>query len=121
MSDQDASHATPDDPGVNVGTVDSGGAAAATVKKPAPPKRKPKKLPPYRVLLHNDDVNTFEHVIAAILRLTTVPPKEALLRAIEAHERGVALLLVTHRERAELYVEQFTSLSITVTMEPADG
>lgn len=92
---------------------------AAPVKKPAPPKREPQKLPPYKVLLHNDDVNTFEHVIKSIVRLTAIQPKEAVLRALQAHESGVALLLVTHRERAELYVEQFASLSLTVTIEPA--
>jgi ATP-dependent Clp protease adapter protein ClpS len=38
---------------------------------------------------------------------------------IEAHETGVALLLVTHKERAELYCEQFRSKSLKVTMEEA--
>lgn len=78
------------------------------------------QLPPYRVLLHNDDVNTFEHVIVTILKLTELNEQEAVLRTIEAHEEGVSLLLVTHKERAELYVEQFASCSITVTCEPDD-
>ena len=102
--------------------ADEGGAATATapVKKPAPPKREPKRLPPFKVLLHNDEVNTFDHVIRSIVKLTTLTTQEALLRAIEAHETGVALLLVTHLERAELYQDQFTSLKITVTIEPAE-
>ena len=75
----------------------------APVKKPAPPKR------------------TFDHVIKSIMRLTTLEAEEAVLKTLEAHETGVALLLVTHQERAELYVEQFASLSVTVTMEPACG
>jgi len=70
------------------------------------------------VLLHNDDVNDFEHVITAVLKLTTLGLKDAVMRTLEAHEQGLALLLVTHRERAELYVEQFASLSLTVTIEP---
>ena len=70
--------------------------ATAMLTKPAAPKRTPKLLPPYKVLLHNDDVNSFEHVIASILRLTTIPPEEAVLKTIEAHETDVALLLVTH-------------------------
>lgn len=101
--------------------ADNGGATATAVapaKKPAPTKRKPKLLPPYRVLLHNDDINTFEHVIVSILKLTRLNAEEAVLRALEAHETGVALLLVTHRERAELYQEQFASVSLTVTIEP---
>ncbi len=97
-----------------------GGAAAITAptKKPAPPDRRPKQLPPFKVLLHNDDVNTFDHVIRSIIRLTPIAEDEAVVKAIEAHETGVALLLVTHLERAELYVDQFASLNITVTVEP---
>ena len=107
---------------VDESTGTGGATAVATVpvKKPAVPKRRPKQLPPYKVLLHNDDVNTFESVITAILKLTTLEPQEALLRTLEAHETGVALLLVTHKERAELYHEQFTTFKITVSIEP-DG
>jgi len=100
-------------------TDEGSGVAVAPAKKPAPPKRKPKKLPPYKVLLHNDDVNTFEHVIAAILKVTTLAPEQAILRTLEAHETGVALLLTTHLERAELYQDQFATFNITVTIEPA--
>lgn len=100
----------------------SGGSAtlSAPTKKPAPPRRTPKKLPPYRVLLHNDDISTFEHVIQSIVMLTTLSPQEAVLRTLEAHEAGVSLLLTTHRERAELYAEQFASVKLTVTIEPAE-
>ena len=77
-------------------------------------------LPPFRVILHNDDVNTFEHVIHTILELTPLKEPEAVRRTIEAHESGSALLLVTHKERAELYVEQFASKQLTVTCEPDD-
>lgn len=107
---------------VDESTGTGGRTAVATVpaKKPAGPKRRPKQLPPYKVLLHNDEVNTFESVIAAILKLTTLQPQDARLRTLEAHETGVALLLVTHKERAELYHEQFATFKITVTIEP-DG
>lgn len=76
------------------------------------------ELPPFRVILHNDDVNTFEHVIASIVKLTPLSAEEAIQRTLEAHETGCSLLLVTHRERAELYVEQFASVGLTVTCEP---
>ena len=83
-------------------------------------EQKTRLLPPYRVILHNDDVNTFEHVIRSIVRLTPLNPQEAVKCTLEAHETGTSLLLVTHRERAELYVEQFASVSLTVTCEPDD-
>lgn len=79
-----------------------------------------RKQPPYKVILHNDDVNSFEHVIETILNLTPLKPEDAIRKTLEAHERGLALLLVTTRERAELYVEQFAACRLTVTAEP-DG
>ncbi len=91
--------------------------ATAPAKRPAPPKRDPRMLPPCKVLLHNDDVNTFDHVIRSIVRLTPIREDDAVVKAIEAHETGLTLLLVTHRERAELYLDQFASLNITVTIE----
>jgi len=95
--------------------------ATAPVRRPATPTRKPRQLPPYRVLLHNDEVNTFEHVITAVVQIAALPTEEALVKTIEAHETGVSLLLVTHLERAELYVDQFATKNITVTIEPTEG
>ena len=75
-------------------------------------------LPPYKLILHNDDVNPFEHVIETILDLTPLNEVEAVERTIEAHELGQAVLLVTHKERAELYVDQFATKNLTTTCEP---
>lgn len=91
----------------------------AVKEKSAPTKTKPKQLPPYKLLLHNDDENSFEFVIRSILRLTHLTTEDAIERTIEAHESGVALLLTTHRERAELYQEQFLTFQITTTIESA--
>ncbi len=104
-------------------SVNGADAATSTLpaQKPAPPKRDPKLLPPYKVLLHNDEKNTFEHVIRSVVRLTPIGEDEAVIKAIEAHESGVSLLLVTHQERAELYADQFASLSITISIEPDDA
>jgi len=77
-----------------------------------------RELPPYRVILHNDDVNTFEHVVETILRLTPLTRDAAEQRTWEAHTQGQTVLLITHKERAELYCEQFASRKLTVTCEP---
>lgn len=76
------------------------------------------RLPPYKVILHNDNVNTFEHVILTILKLTHLKEEEAIERTIEAYETGQSVLLITHRERAELYCEQFRTYALVVTCEP---
>jgi ATP-dependent Clp protease adaptor protein ClpS len=112
MSDQDKTVQQPP----------AGGAATKPKKKskPAPQKTPPKMLPPWRVLLHNDDVNTHQHVVQTIVELTHLNEQAAKTRMEEADKTGVALLLVTHKERAELYKDQFTSKSLTVTIEPAE-
>ncbi|HMP02388.1 MAG TPA: ATP-dependent Clp protease adaptor ClpS [Gemmatales bacterium] len=90
--------------------------------KPAAPEtarqERTRRLPPYRVLLHNDDVNEMVYVVCTIMELTALPEVEALQRMLEAHHKGVTLLLVTHKERAELLVDQFASKRLLVTIEP---
>lgn len=88
--------------------------------KKSPTRKPPQPLPPWKVLLHNDDKSAYEDVIKTIVSLTPLNEDEAKQRTEEAHKTGVALLLVTHKERAELYKEQFQSKSLTVTIEPTE-
>ena len=81
-------------------------------------KNQPRLLPPWKVILHNDDANDLEDVVRTVFRLTPLNKEEATTRTLEAHETGAALLLVTHQERAELYIEQFRSCGLTATAEP---
>ena len=103
-----------------------GGGKTATATKPKraqkvkPKKKPPQQLPPWKVLLHNDDKNDMLFVVVTIMELTTIGEQDAKLRTLEAHETGVALLLTTHKERAELYKDQFESKGLTVTIEPAE-
>ncbi|HWP40428.1 MAG TPA: ATP-dependent Clp protease adaptor ClpS [Tepidisphaeraceae bacterium] len=103
-------------------TEQQGGGATAVREAPkkAPAKKPPEHLPPWKVLLHNDDKNDFEHVIRTIMTLTPLNEDAAIQRTLEAHNTGVSLLLTTHKERAELYRDQFASKGLTVTIEPAE-
>lgn len=103
----------------------SSGGGTATAKPPPKPKQKPKPrlpglLPPWKVLLHNDDKNEMGYVVRTIMELTPLNEQESKVRMMEAHETGVALLVVTHKERAELYKDQFQSKSLVVSIEPAE-
>jgi ATP-dependent Clp protease adapter protein ClpS len=89
----------------------------AVLPEAPPPQRKP--MPGWAVLLHNDDVNDFAFVARSVIEFARLPHEDAVARTIEAHESGVALLVVTHRERAELIEEQFRTRGLTVTIEPA--
>ena len=98
---------------------ESGTGTAVIPSKTKPkPKPTPSLLPPFKVLLHDDPVNDMLHVVETILELTPLTAEESVERMLEAHHSGVALLLMTHRERAELYCEQFATFKLTVTTEP---
>ncbi len=92
-------------------------AKAGTKPRTAPPKLD--KLPPYRVLLHNDDQNDMLDVVQVITDLTPLKWEQAIEVMLRAHTRGLALVLTTHKERAELYQDQFKSEKLIVTIEPA--
>jgi len=83
--------------------------------------RRADRLPPYRVLLHNDDHNQMLDVVETIVELTPHPRHRSVEIMLAAHTRGVALVVVTHKERAELYRDQFASKGLTVTIEPAEN
>jgi ATP-dependent Clp protease adaptor protein ClpS len=97
--------------------------AHATTKTLPREQSRPKErlMPLFRVLLHNDDVNDMVYVVATIMELVALSQVDATQRMLEAHHKGVALLLVTHKERAELLVEQFASKGLTVTLEPDES
>lgn len=94
--------------------------APISATKPQTDAPAPKNLPMWKVLLHNDDVNTHEYVSATIFQLTPLNWNDAKTRTIEADKQGIALLLTTHQERAELYQEQFTSKGLSVTIEQTE-
>lgn len=94
--------------------------ATAVAERPKPARPKLDHLPPFRVLLHDDPEIDMEHVVETLVELTPLPPQNAVMVMLEAHKTGVSLVLVTHKERAELYVDQFHSKKLTVTIEPAE-
>lgn len=101
---------------------------APTVLPDLEPKtdEKTRFVPRWKVLLVNDDVTTFDFVIWVLLTLFHKEPDEAVRLTYEVHQTGSALITVTSRERAELYVEQVRSLArprgypLQTTIEPAD-
>lgn len=83
-------------------------------------QNKPRKgpFPPYRVVLHPDPHMDLMFVVRTVMELTRLCRAEATHRMWEAHHSGRSVLLITYRERAELYQEQFASRGLTVSVEP---
>ncbi len=80
-----------------------------------------KLAPRYRVLLHNDDFNSMEYVVQALMK--TVPSltqPQAVSIMMEAHNSGIALVITCALEHAEFYCENLKNQGLTSTIEPDD-
>lgn len=75
-------------------------------------------LPPYAVILHNDDVNTMEHVVQSLLRcVPDLGQERAVEIMLEAHNHGRALVVVCVLELAEARRDCLRSQGLTATLE----
>ena len=76
-------------------------------------------LPPHKVVVHNNDHNTFDEVIAVLMAAV---PGMALTLAIaytyEIHLTGAAVVFVGDVEEAETCARQIRSIGLKVTVEP---
>ena len=80
-----------------------------------------KLAPRYRVLLHNDDFNSMDYVVDVLM--STVPSlseSAAVSIMMEAHNNGLALVIVCALEPAEFYSETLKSHGLSSTIEPED-
>lgn len=88
-------------------------------------------LPPYNVVLHDDDDHTFEYVIEMLRAVFGFPVEKGFRHAVAVHNTGRTVLLTTTKEHAELKQEQVHAYgpdyriercagSMTCTIEPAD-
>lgn len=80
---------------------------------------RPGPLPPFRLILLPDNLNELMFIVRTVMELTRLCRAEATHKMWEAHHSGRSVLLVTHKERAELFVEQFAGRGLRVTIEPA--
>jgi ATP-dependent Clp protease adaptor protein ClpS len=77
-------------------------------------------VPPYHVILHNDDHNSMAHVVRALrLSVPSLSDEDAVRIMFEAHTNGQATVITCAREEAELYRDRLESFGLTATIEPA--
>jgi len=101
--------------GVRAATEGDGGAA---VMEKAP-ERVRKPSPRYKVLLHNDPVNTMEYVVTTLRQVVpSLSEQDAIAVMLEAHNTGVGLVIVCDLEPAEFYFETLKAKGLTSTIEP---
>ena len=76
-------------------------------------------LPPYKVILFDDDENEMMYVAFALLKsVNSLSVQEAQRIMLTAHLTGSAVVIVCPKEAAEYYQERLLSYNLTATIEP---
>jgi len=76
-------------------------------------------LPPYKVILYDDDSNEMNYVVFAILHaVNNLSVQDAEHIMLTAHLTGKAVVVVCPKEIAEYYQERLLSYKLTATIEP---
>jgi ATP-dependent Clp protease adaptor protein ClpS len=100
-------------------------------EKSADKKKKPKRQPPYNVILWNDDDHTYTYVINMMQKLFGHPVEKGMQLATEVDTQGRVIVLTTTREHAELKRDQIHAFgkddliagckgSMSATIEPVE-
>ena len=77
-------------------------------------------LPPYAVILHNDDHNDMAHVVRSLLKsVPSLNLAKATEIMFEAHNNGRARVVTCPLELAELYRDRLQGFRLTATIEKA--
>jgi ATP-dependent Clp protease adaptor protein ClpS len=116
--------------------------AAVAVESPPQPKQrrsehtagaKPKKQPPYAVVVFNDDQHSFQYVIETFAKVFGYPLEKSYSLALQIHTEGKGIVWSGPREVAELKRDQIRSVGpdfhaekkvefpLGVTIEPLPG
>lgn len=70
-------------------------------------------LPPYAVILHNDDHHSMDFVVIALIKsVPTLGSEEAIGIMLEAHNTGSDVVIVCPLEQAELYCDRLRTYGL---------
>jgi ATP-dependent Clp protease adaptor protein ClpS len=76
---------------------------AHTPQRSSTPERsKPKLLPPYAVVVLNDDLHTFDYVVLTFQKVFGYAPERCFQLAMQIHEQGRGIVWSGPKEVAEL-------------------
>ena len=72
-----------------------------------------RRIPPYNVILLNDEHHSMEFVVAVLCKVLGCPSERALQLMLEAHHSGRCVIWTGTKEVAELKQEQVTTFHET--------
>jgi ATP-dependent Clp protease adaptor protein ClpS len=100
-----------------VATPGSSPGGTAVIEKEQQRVRKP--APRYKVLLHNDPVNSMEYVVTTLREVVPLlSEQDAIAVMLEAHNTGIGLVIVCDLEPAEFYSETLKARGLSSSIEP---
>ena len=111
MSDQNTNHEAAGGDGGDTAVLEP--APPPKVKPAAPktdPRNKPKRQPPYAVIVENDDDHTYEYVILGLCKVCGHSAERAFQLASEIDRTGRAAVWTGSLEVAELKRDQILGL-----------
>ena len=77
-----------------------------------------KIFPRYKVLLHNDPINTMEYVVKTLREVVTqLSEQDAISVMLDAHNNEVGLVIVCDIEPAEFYSQALNSRGLKSSIE----
>lgn len=97
------------------------------------PATRPRRQPPYAVILHNDDINGFGFVVDVLAKVFRYARPKCYLLTLTAHVKGRSIVWSGVLEVAELKADQIRSCGpdpekrsdgarpLRVTIEPLPG
>ena len=75
--------------------------------------------PRFKVLLHNDPINTMDYVVTILQQVVPqLSEQDAMAVMLETHNNGVGLVITCDLEPAEFYCESLKARGLTSTIEP---
>ena len=82
-------------------------------------RQRARLLPPYKVILLNDEYHEMDYVVAVLLHLIShLTYPDACQIMYTAHLTGSAVVTVCPKEQAEFYQERLLGYGLGVTIEP---
>jgi ATP-dependent Clp protease adaptor protein ClpS len=90
-----------------------------TVRPKERDETRTRQLPPYNVILNNDDHHSFEFVVAVLRKALGFEEPKAAVVTLEAHTSGRAIVWTGPKEVAEFKVEQLQTFHETRAQDGA--
>jgi ATP-dependent Clp protease adapter protein ClpS len=89
------------------------------IKEKTEEKQEEKKEEQFRVILHNDEVHTFQYVVRSLTKVIgTLDRKAAFEICVETHGRGKAIITKTWKKQAMQFCMALQRQGLTVSITP---